>query len=95
MLSTSFATCGRVSAIGGKRRSESAFLERVEGQFDAQARFNVLVNGSVRGQWGANETLLIPVSPPHNTCNVELQEIGEILVTLNNRAYRKTLYPAV
>ena len=33
--------------------------------------------------------------PPHNTCNVELQEIGEILVTLNNLAYRKTLYPAV
>jgi hypothetical protein len=91
-LSTSFATSGRVSAIGGKRRSESAFLERVEGQFDAQARFNVLVNGSVRGQWGANETLLIPVSP-HNTCYVELQETGEILVTLNNRVYRKTLYP--
>ena len=91
-LSTSFATSGRVSAIGGKRRSESAFLVRVEGDIDTDARFNVLVNGSVRGQLGADQTLLIPVSP-YSTYNVELQAVGDTLVNLDNRIYRETMYP--
>lgn len=91
-LSTSFATSGRVSAIGGKRRAESAFLVRVEGDFDVDARFNVLVNGSVRGQLPADQTLLIPVSP-YNTYNVELQAVGDTLVDLDNRIYRETMYP--
>ena len=91
-LSTSFATSGRASAIGGKRRSESAFLVRVEGQFDEGARFNVLVNGSVRGQLSANDTLLISVSP-YQTYDVELRAVGDILVSLENLVYRETMYP--
>ena len=91
-LSTSFASSGKATAIGGKRRSESAFLIRVEGGFDANARFNVLVNGSVRGQLAANETLLVPVTP-YRTYNVELRAIGDTLVNLDNRIYRETMYP--
>lgn len=91
-LSTSFATSGRTAAIGGKRRSESAFLVRVEGEFDPGARFNILVNGSTRGQLGAGETLLVPVTP-YRTYNVELQAVGDTLVNLDNRVYRETMYP--
>lgn len=91
-VSTSFATSGRASAIGGKRRSESAFLVRVEGDIDSEARYNVLVNGAVRGQLGADQTLLIPVSP-YSTYNVELQAVGDTLVSLDNRLYRETMYP--
>jgi Mat/Ecp fimbriae outer membrane usher protein len=91
-LSTSFATTGSASAIGGKRRSESAFLVRVEGDIEADARFNVLVNGSVRGQVRAEETLLLPVSP-YNTYDVELVNVGETLVDLDNRVHRETMYP--
>ena len=91
-LSTSIATTGQGGAIGGKRRSESAFLVRVEGDIAADARFNVLVNGTVRGQLGADETLLVPVSP-YNTYDVDLQAVGNTLVNLENRTYRETMYP--
>jgi outer membrane usher protein FimD/PapC len=91
-LSTSFATTGSATAIGGKRRSESAFLVRVEGDIKADALFNVMVNGSARGQMRADETLIIPVAP-YNTYDVELVNVGETLVNLDNRVYRETMYP--
>jgi Mat/Ecp fimbriae outer membrane usher protein len=91
-ISSSFATTGKTSAIGGKRRSESAFLVRVEGDIDADASFNVLVNSSIRGQLNAGETLLIPVSP-YYTYNVELKAVGETLIDLESRVYRETMYP--
>lgn len=91
-ISTSFATTGNATAIGGKRRSESAFLIRVEGDIEADAVFNILVNGTVRGQVRPEETLLIPVTP-YNTYDVEIRNIGDTLVNLDNRVYRETMYP--
>lgn len=91
-ISTSFATTGSASAIGGKRRSESAFLVRVEGDIESSAVFNVLVNGTVRGQVKADETLLINVAP-YYTYDVELKNVGDTLVDLDNRSYRETMYP--
>jgi hypothetical protein len=91
-LSTSYATSGETSAFGGKRRSESAFLVRVEGDPDSGARFQILVNGVVRGEISAEETLMVPVSP-YQTYSVELNSIGNTLVNLDNRIYRETMYP--
>lgn len=91
-LSTSFASDGRSGAFGGKRRSESAFLVRVEGDVESDTRFNVLVNGIARGQTRVGQTLLVPVSP-YETYDVELQSIGDTLVNLDNRVYRETVYP--
>ena len=91
-LSTSFASDGQRGAFGGKRRSESAFLIRVEGDPESTARFNVLVNGTVRGQTRPGQTLLVPVSP-YETYEVELQSVGDTLVNLDRRSYRETVYP--
>jgi len=91
-LSTSFASSGESSSFGGKRRSESAFLVRVEGDPDSGALFNVLINGVGRGQLKAEETLLLPVSP-YQTYSIELKSIVNTLVDLDNRVYQETLYP--
>jgi len=52
----------------------------------------VLVNGTVRGQVKADETLLINVAP-YYTYDVELKNVGDTLVDLDNRSYRETMYP--
>jgi len=64
----------------------------VDGNVEADAQFNVLVNGAVRGQLKADETLLIQVAP-YDTYDVELRAVGETLVNLDNRIFRETMYP--
>ena len=36
--------------------------------------------------------MLVPVSP-YAVCNVEIQSVGDTLVTTDNRTYRETVYP--
>jgi Mat/Ecp fimbriae outer membrane usher protein len=93
-ISTSYATNGQMSGFGGKRRSESAFLIKVEGDtsIGTDAQFNVIINGVVRGQTRAGETLLLPVAP-YETYEIELQSVGDTLVSLDSRIYRETMYP--
>lgn len=91
-LSTSFASSGSNEAFGGKRRTESGFLINIDGDENADTLFNVIVNGITLGQTRAGKTLLVPVSP-YAVYNVEIQSVGDTLVTTDNRTYRETVYP--
>jgi len=91
-LSTSFASSGSSEAFGGKRRAESGFLINIDGDENADALFNVIINGIILGQTSIGQTLLVPVSP-YETYNVEIQSVGETIITTDNITFRETVYP--
>ncbi len=90
-LSSSFAATRESSAVGGQRRGDSVLLVEVDG-VPSHHNFEVLVNGSPRGQLSSNETLLLPVSP-FETYDISLKTLGDSIVNLDARHYRKTVYP--
>lgn len=90
-LSGRVAATGSTAAFGGPRASESALLVAVEGVSPGH-RFEVLVNGSPRGELNAGDTLLLPVAP-YETYDISLKPLGDAIVNLDTRSYRKTVYP--
>ncbi|MEX2468207.1 MAG: TcfC E-set like domain-containing protein [Pseudohongiellaceae bacterium] len=90
-LSGRFAATGSSAAFGGARSGESALLVAVEG-VSPERRFEVLVNGSPRGEVNAGGTLLLPVAP-YETYDISLKPLGDAIVDLDSRSYRRTVYP--
>lgn len=90
-VSTRFATTGTASALGGQRSAESALLVDIDGVSE-DVEFEVLVNGSPRAIARAGKTQLLPVSP-YETYDISLRPLGDDIINLDARSYRKTVYP--
>ena len=90
-LSTSFGYDGKTRGFGGRPRGDSAFIIKVDGVPEG-TEFEVMVNGSSRGKTLAGKRLLIPVAP-YETYRVELNSVGNAIIDIDNKSYRKTVYP--
>mgnify|MGYP006098224021 CR=1 FL=1 len=92
-ISASIASASGARAIGsGKNGAESAFLITVNGPVSDKTKYQVLVNGSPKGNAEAGRTLLVPVTP-FVTYEVKLLPLGESLVNIERNNFVRTVYP--
>ena len=89
-MSTSFLTDGKVFALGGEDRSESALVVNLDGR--SGDVFDVRVNGQRRGYAVAGSPSIIGLSP-YDQYRVSLSPAGETLYSFDEREKVVTLYP--
>lgn len=88
-MSTSFLTDGKVFALGGEERAESALVVNLDGR--PGDVFDVKVNGQRRGYAIAGSPSIIALSP-YEQYRVSLNPAGETLYSFDEREKTVTLY---
>lgn len=91
-LSSTLATTGNARAFGSSQNGGSAFLVSVDGALDDETSYEVLVNGSPRGETKVGRTLLVPVAP-YSDYQIMLIARGDTLVNLRENDFSRTVYP--
>jgi hypothetical protein len=91
-LSSTLATTGNARAFGSSQNGGSAFLISVDGARDDETSYEVLVNGSPRGETKVGRTLLVPVAP-YSDYRIMLVARGDSLVNLRENDFSRTVYP--
>jgi outer membrane usher protein FimD/PapC len=90
-LNTSILGDGRRISVGGRDRARAAALVEIRGDVPG-ARFEVLVDGFVRGIAPAGSVTPIHLRP-WETYQVRLRPVGSAMVAWENREEQITLYP--